>query len=427
VTSSGGSRGGGLSQRRGYVLALLTIIHTLNFLDRSVVNVLLDPIKADLKLSDTELGFVAGFGFALLYTVLGLPFARLADVTSRRNVVAFGVALWSVATALGGMAQSGVQLVLARTGVGVGEAAGAAPSQAILSDLYNRAERPRALSIMNMGAPVGIFLGIFLGGWIAQYFGWRMALFVAGIPGLIVAMLLLRTPEAQRGQADPVGTDIDVVPLGRTIAYLVGQRSYLCCIFGSFFAGFGLNAMFVWSPALFGRIHGWTTGEIGAQVGIVLGASGALGVYAGGAIVTRFGGVDDRWKTIVPAIACAAATPVLLTMALVNSDVIALICLGLGSFLSQSIYGPVFSVYQTVAKVSMRSFATAIHHLFGTLGGLGLGALLVGMLSDRLTASYGVEALRYAIIPPLACFVPAAVLYLLAARFIRADAERATS
>ncbi len=415
--------GEGPAARRAYILVLLTIIHTLNFLDRSVVNVLLDGMKADLRLTDTQLGFVAGLGFALLYTVLGLPFARLADATSRRNVVAFGVTMWSVATALGGFVQSGTQLVIARTCVGIGEAAGAAPSQALLSDLYDRSERPRVLSILNMGAPIGVFLGIFIGGWTALYFGWRVAMMVAGAPGVVVAVLLLRTREPSRGQSDPAGTDVAAVPLSQTIAFLVRQRSYLCCISGSFFAGFGLNAMFVWSPALFGRVHGMTSGEIGTYVGLTMGISGTLGVFAGGALVSRFGGADDRWKTWVPAAACAAAGPALFAMALVGSSAVAIAFLALGSFLSQSIYGPIFSVYQSVAKVTMRSFATAIHHLFGTLGGLGVGALLVGMTSDQLAPRFGMEALRYAMLPPIACFLPAAILYLLAARFIRADVQ----
>ena len=406
------------------MLVLLTVIHTLNFLDRSVVNVLLDPIKADLRLTDTELGFVAGLGFALLYTVLGLPSARLADLTNRRNVVAFGVMLWSLATAAGGVAISGAQLALARTGVGIGEAAGAAPSQAILSDLFNRAERPRILSIMNMGAPIGVFLGILIGGWTAQFYGWRLALLVAGAPGLIAALLLLGTPEPPRGRADPSGTDISVSSLGQTLSFLLRQKSYVLCVMGSFFAGFGLNAMFVWTPALFGRVHGMSSAEIGTYVGTIMGVSGALGVLLGGVTVTRFGGEDDRWKPLVPAVTCAVALPFLIAMLFVQSRFAALGCLAAGSFFSQAIYGPIFSVYQTVAKVTMRSFAPAIHHLCGTLGGLGLGALLGGILSDHFGHEMGTQGLRYALVAPLACFAPAAILYCLASRFIREDEVR---
>ena len=249
-------------------------------------------------------------------------------------------------------------------------------------------------------------------------------MFIAGVPGVVVALLLLRMKVARRGQADPAGTDVAVVSLAATIGFLARQRSYVCSITGSFFAGFGLNAMFVWSPAFFGRVHGLSPAQIGAYVGTIMGVSGLFGVLSGGVVVTRFGGSDDRWKTLVPAIACVLAAPVLIAMLLVRSHMLALACLGLGSFLSQSIYGPIFSVYQTVAKVSMRSFATAVHHLFGTLGGLGFGTLLVGVMSDRLGGSYGTHAIRYAMIPPLACFVPAAILYLLAARFIRADAVK---
>jgi len=179
--------------RRNYYLALLTATFALNFLDRSIVNVLLQSIKMDLHLSDTALGFIAGLGFALLYTVLGVPFARLADLKGYRPVIAFGVGLWSLMTVVGGCAMSGTQLALARTGVGIGEAAGTAPSVAMVAALFPNRERPRALSILYMGMPIGILAGISLGGFFDHWFGWRAALFIAGLPGLIVTALLMFT------------------------------------------------------------------------------------------------------------------------------------------------------------------------------------------------------------------------------------------
>ncbi len=181
---------GAAKRSRNYFLVLLTAAFVLNFFDRSIVNVLLDSIKAELKLSDTALGFIAGLGFVLLYALLGVPLARLADVRGRRGVVACGIFLWSIATALGGLAQSGTQLALARTGVGIGEAAGTAPSVAMMADLFTKDERPRALSILNLGVPLGVFFGIMVGGLANNWFGWRAALFIAGVPGLIVAALL---------------------------------------------------------------------------------------------------------------------------------------------------------------------------------------------------------------------------------------------
>lgn len=415
---------GGQPTRRGYALTLLTLAYLLNYFDRSIVNVLLGAIKADLKLSDTALGFIAGLGFALLYTLLGIPLARLADRKGRRPVIAFGVGLWSLMTALGGLAQSGTQLALARTGVGIGEAAGTAPSIAMIAGFFGKDERPRALSILNTGIPLGIFLGILFGGVASQWIGWRGALFVAGVPGLIVAALLqftVREPRAMRAAAGGG----EVAGVGATLRFLVGQRSYLFCLGGSFFSGFALNALFVWSPTFFARIYAMRPAEVGAWVGGTLGLAGALGAYAGGAIVSRFGGTDDRWKPAEPALACLLALPFLMTMLLVRDRGIALACLASGSFLMLSLLGPLYSVYQCVVCVHMRSFATAIHNLVGTLGGLGLGALIVGIASDHLTPTYGSEAIRYALLLPIGCLLPAAALYGLAIRTVRIDATLA--
>ena len=235
------------AQRR-YALILLTAAYTLNYFDRSIVNVLLDSIKLELKLTDTALGFIAGFGFAILYTVLGIPFARLADLKGRRPVIAFGVALWSLMTAIGGLAQTGAQLALARTGVGIGEAAGTAPSVAMISDLFDKDERPRALSILNIGIPVGILLGIGLGGVANQLWGWRAALCFAGVPGLIVAALLQFTV-AEPSRAAPGLQPKAAEPVGSTLAFLFRQPTYVLCLGGSFFSGFAINGLLVWAPA----------------------------------------------------------------------------------------------------------------------------------------------------------------------------------
>jgi len=414
--------------RRNYCLALLTAGYTLNFLDRSVVNVLLDAIKSELHLSDTALGFVAGLGFALLYTLLGIPFARLADRTSRKGVIAFGMLLWSLMTAMGGLAQSGLQLVLARTGVGIGEAAGTASSHAMLSEYFTKDERPRALGVLNLGLPAGVFLGIFLGGWTNQLFGWRVALFFAGVPGLIVAALLYFTV-AEPGRLAPDGPleSPSRASFWTTVRFLCSQPSYLFSLSGSFFSGFGLNAIFVWSPVFFGRVHHMASGEVGALVGSILGISGILGVITGGAVVSRFSRGDDRWKPGQPALACLLAAPFVILMLLVDSKALALTCLGLGSFLAYSLLGPIFSIYQCVARPRMRATATAIHNLVGALGGLGLGAVLVGMASDRLTPHFGHDAIRYALILPMVAFLPGGLLYALGCRTIRRDVLRAAA
>ncbi len=407
---------------RNFFLTVLTFAFILNFFDRAIVNVLLESIKKEMQLSDTALGFIAGLGFVLLYAVLGVPLGRLADVRGRRGVVASGIALWSIATALGGLAQNGVQLALARTGVGIGEAAGTAPSIAMMSDLFTKDERPRALSILNLGVPLGVFFGIMVGGLANNWFGWRVALFIAGGPGLVVAALLATAGPLPR--ADGLSNPAEAEPVRTTLGFLFTQPSYILGIAGSFFSGFALNGLIVWTPSLFARVYGMPPSQVGVYVGTMLGLCGAAGTLAGGMLVTRFGRGDDRWKAGEPAAACLLSAPFLVAMPMSDSRVVALLCLGVGSFLLMSLLGPIYSVYQAVARPQMLSFATSIHNLFGTIGGLGLGALMIGLMSDYMTPRYGPLAIRYAILLPVGCTLPASLLYGLAMRTIRRDARR---
>nr|WP_229199246.1 MFS transporter [Bradyrhizobium acaciae] len=200
------------SARRYYVLALLTIIYALNFLDRTIFNVLIEPIKKEFALSDTTMGLLAGFGFVLFYSLLGIPIARMADRLNRRNIVALAFAFWSAMTYLCGLVSSVTTLALARVGVGIGESAGTPASQSMIADLFDKNERPRALGIYAIGTYLGVFLGYFIGGYVNQHYGWRMAFFTAGLPGIaLAAVLWLTISEPKRGamaetfKAEPIG------------------------------------------------------------------------------------------------------------------------------------------------------------------------------------------------------------------------------
>jgi len=216
-----------------YALAILTAIYSLNFLDRTVINILIDPIKHDYHLSDTVMGFISGFGFVILYSILAAPVARWADRGNRRSIITGGLILWSGMTALGGIARNALQLTLSRFGVGIGEAAGTAPSASMISDLFPGNKRSTAMSIYQLGPVIGGFLGAFIGGWINHYYGWHDAFLVAGIPGLVVAIVFRFTvKEPVRGSSEQRNVSTGQQGLGETMRFMASQKCYMLLLAG---------------------------------------------------------------------------------------------------------------------------------------------------------------------------------------------------
>jgi hypothetical protein len=241
------------STRRYYVLALLTIIYALNFLDRTIFNVLIEPIKKEFTLSDTTMGLLAGFGFVLFYSLLGIPIARVADRLNRRNIVALAFAFWSAMTFLCGMASSVATLTLARIGVGIGESAGTPASQSLLADLFGKNERPRALGIYAVGTYLGVFLGYFIGGYVNQHYGWRMAFFSAGLPGIaLAAVVWLTVAEPKRGVMAETFTP---EPIGPTLGFLASQKSFVIVLIGFCLTTYTNYATAAWIPPFLARVH----------------------------------------------------------------------------------------------------------------------------------------------------------------------------
>jgi MFS family permease len=412
------------SHARYYTLALLTIVYALNFLDRTIFNVLIEPIKKEFQLSDTMLGLLAGFGFVLMYSALGMPIARLADRKNRRNIIAAGLAFWSAMTALCGMAQNVTMLACARIGVGMGESASTPASQSIIADLFTKDERPRAMGIFAIGTYLGVFFGYFFGGWVNQYFGWRMAFIGAGLPGIAIAILLRFTvaEPARRGDGD---TKIGNEAIGPTFAFLLSQKSFVLVLIGFCLAGFTNYSTAVWTPPFMARVHHLTSAEIGTYAGTFKGLFGIAGALLGGFVVAKIGRIDDRWKLWAPAIMSGLAAPVFVLCMLTPSFHVMVWTLGLFSMLVGFHLGPIFAVAQTIAKTSMRALAAATMLLTGTCFGLGVGPLAVGYLNDVLKAAYGAEAVRYSLMIAALTTVLGALFFVLAARTIRADIKRA--
>jgi predicted MFS family arabinose efflux permease len=413
---------------RYFTLILLTIIYALNFLDRTIFNVLIEPIKKEFALSDTTIGLLAGFGFVFLYSVLGMPIARLADRVNRRNIVTLGLAFWSVMTALCGLAQNVATLAAARVGVGIGESAGTPASQSLVTDLFTRDERPRALGIYAMGTYFGIFMGYFFGGWVSQHYGWRAAFLSAGLPGLALALILwAMVREPVRGASDGNVTPQVRESIKPTLRFMVSQRSYVLVLIGFCFTTFTNYATSVWIPPFLSRIHQLQPSDVGFYAGTFKGLFGMAGTLLGGLVVAHISRNDDRWKLWAPALMSIAAAPALAACLLTTDLQVSVVMLGLFSLLVGFHLGPIFAIGQTVVRPNMRAFASASLLLTATCFGQGVGPLVVGALNDYLKAEFGVVAIRYSLLAAALTTVLGGFLFLAAARSIRKDIKRAES
>jgi MFS family permease len=411
------------SARRYYVLGVLTIVYALNFLDRTIFNVLIEPIKKEFALSDTAMGLLAGFGFVLLYSLLGIPIARVADRLNRRNIVAAAFAFWSAMTFLCGMASNVTTLALARIGVGLGESGSSPASQSIVADLFSKNERPRALGIFAIGTYLGIFLGFFIGGWVNQHYGWRMAFYAAGLPGIaLAAVLWLTISEPKRGAMAETFTP---EPLGATLRFLASQQSFVIVLIGFCLTTYTNYATAAWIPPFLARIHHLSSAEIGTYAGTFKGLAGMAGTLLGGLLVARISRRDDRWKLWAPAIMSGLAGPVFALCMLTADFATMAAALALTSFLVGFHLGPIFAIAQTIARPSMRALASAIIALTATCFGQGIGPLAVGMINDALKGEYGTDAIRYSLLSASLTTMLGALLFVWAARTIRADIARA--
>lgn len=401
---------------RGLVLALLLVVYILNFLDRQILGILAEPIKLDFQLTDTQLGALGGIAFALLYAVMGVPLAVLADRTSRSWVIAASLAVWSAFTALCGMATSFWQLFLFRLGVGVGEAGGVAPSYALVTDYYPPDQRARALSIYSMGIPLGLAGGAFLGGYIAHAVQWRTAFIVAGVAGLLVVPIfkfivrdLPRPPVAER------------VPISAVFEIVLRKRSFWLMALASSassLVGYGLA---FWVPSIMMRSFGFDLLTTSQYLGSLVLIGGTLGVWAGGWLADRLGKTDRGSYAKVCAVAWLISAPLFAAGFLTSSPTLAWLFLLLPNGLNILWLGPVATAVQHLVPQPMRASASATFLLINNLIGLGLGSLVMGAMSDAMAGRFGEDALRYSAVAALSFYVLAAVLMLFAVRALRRE------
>lgn len=398
------------------VLVLLLLAYILNYLDRQMLGVLAAPIKADLHLTDTQFGAIGGLAFALLYSVLGVPLAFLADRTSRSAVVAASLAVWSGFTALCGTASGFGQLFLYRLGVGIGEAGGVAPSYALIADYFPAERQARALGIFFLGIPTGLALGNLAGAYIARAVDWRAAFLVMGAAGIILAPILrfvvrdMPRPSRATSRA----------PLSSVFPILARKPAFWLLSFAassSSLVGYGLA---LWTPSVLMRSFGLDLVSMAKFHASYLFLSGVGGVFGGGWLADRLGSKDRAWYARLPALAWVITVPSLVFGFLAPSLWIAWPLLLIGNGLNILWLAPVSTSIQHLVPRPMRATASGCYLFILNIIGLGFGPLLMGRLSDALKATYGVNALRDAAIVCTGFYLVAALIILMSARSLRA-------
>ena len=416
-------------RERRYVLAVLVLVFASSHVDRQIMGILGQPIKESLALTDTQLGLMTGLMFALFYATLGMPMAMWADRGNRRNIIALSISLWSAATALCGAASNYGQLLIARIFVGVGEAGSNPPSHSIIADLYEPEVRTAAMAIFATGVNFGILIGFLLGGWVNEWIGWRWAFVIAGLPGLILGLIVRFTVhEPVRGQSDPSALVKRPPPFPVVIRTMMKKPVVLHFVLGSALASFVGYAVVLWIPVYFVRIHELGTGMTGTWLALLIGGGGALGTFLGGYFADRLSiRYGPSWRSWIVAIAIVAALPFSLVTYFSDSAFRGFIAFVVPAILGGVFIGPTFAMVQSQMPIEMRSVAASLNLFVGNIIGLGLGPYAVGAISDVLQPTYGGNSLRYALSALAIVSIWSALHFFLGGRKIRDEASLITT
>lgn len=397
-----------------YLLAVLAAIMVFNYVDRVAMGLLLQSIKHDLSLSDTQLGLLTGLAFAAFYATMGIPIARWADRGNRVTIISVTVGVWSAAVAACGVAASFVQLLLTRIVVAIGEAGCHPPAFSLIADYFSRAERPRAVARYMLGWPLALLFGFFAGGWLNQAVGWRATFVILGLPGVVLAVLAaltLQEPRKNRSRIEGVtaaGNDTDSEVSGehtrdeagtaailRTLWRSAAYRHLLFAFSLSYFFG---NGILQWLPAFFARSHGLESGIIGTWFAAIYGLGGILGTWLGGELASRYAADDERLQLLALTILYGALALIGAGVYLVSNTLLAFAVLTLSSVGNAAVTGPMFAATQSLVPPRMRAMSIAVVLFASNLIGLGLGPLAAGAMSDALRPTFGEESLRYALL-----------------------------
>jgi predicted MFS family arabinose efflux permease len=424
--------------RTHYALFVLATIYVFNYIDRQLMTIVIEPVKLEFGISDTGIGLLSGVTFAVFYTVFGFPLGRLSDRIGRKPVIAFSCLVWSIVTMLCGMAGNFLTLMLARIGVAVGEAGGTAPSVAMVSDMYPPHRRSTALAVLMLGSSLGAIVGLGLGGWIAQHYGWRYAFLLIGAPGIVLGLLLLFTVRTPKPAAAPTPLEQRALQQGwlQTLIELLRMPSFLWLVLAGGAAAVAGYAIGTWSPSFLIRSHGLNMQEAGFLVGVVGGTGSTVGTLVCGMLTDRLARRDVGWQIGVPLLGTLLSIPFALAYFLWPQGT----AFYIGSiavpqaFLFYSAFGffgvwwvtPCLSAITHLFPATKLAQATAIFVMSMTLLGVGVGPLLVGMLSDYFTPSLGGEALRYALASSVSMLLLAVLFLAMALPRYRTQLARPT-
>ncbi|MGH8027824.1 MAG: spinster family MFS transporter [Pseudoxanthomonas sp.] len=407
---------------RNWILGILTSIYLVNFIDRQVLSILLPQVKAEFDLSDTFLGLLVGPTFAFFYATMGLPLALLADRVNRRRLIATSLALFSAMTIACGLVGQFWQLVVARIFTGVGEAGTGPASQTMITDLYPPERRGRAQAIYATGANLGVLFAFAVGGVIAQTWGWRATFIAAGIPGLLLTVLLLATVrDPQRGASDAIVAKDRAPAFGEVMGQLWRSRAFRYTALGACSTCFTSYALGSFFPMFLSRSHELSTSQIGLVMALIMGVCGGLATYAAGYFADRLGRRDTRWYSYVPAIAALAPLPLAPLCFLVNDTSVALVAAIVPLSLTAAFIGPTITIIQRLVPVRSRATAVATLILIDNIVGLGLGPQFVGLASDLWKPALGEDSLRYALLAATGGSLVSVFGFAMAARHLRGD------
>jgi MFS family permease len=409
---------GGAKPGSGYrylVVTMLILVYTLNFLDRQIVSILAEPIRKDLNLTDTELGALGGIAFAAFYTFFGIPVGWLADRFKRIWIMSAACGLWSLFTMGCGVATNFVQLAVMRMGVGIGEAGGSPPSYSLISDYFPPKERGTGLALYSLGVPLGSMFGAAIGGWIAAHYGWRMAFFAVGAPGLVMAVvLLLVVREPKRGGLDAFAEGKDAheppPPLIKAVGAYFANRTLLLTAISSGLSAFVGYAGLAWNPPFLIRVKHMSLTEVAAYYSLVLGITGVIGTFAAGWLADKLSQRDRRWYAWIPAIAFTLTLPFWIGILWAPTWQLTLLFIAAPALLNSMYLAPALAVVQNAVPPAMRTISGATLLFVLNLVGLGGGPVFVGRISDLAKPSYG----DHSLVIGFAALIPVVVVTILA-------------